>query len=121
MINPQKTYHLTDYLEILRRRVWFIVVPFVLVMAGVSVYAVFAPREYKATTLVLVTPQRVPEAFVHATVTAKIEERLQTIAQEVMSRTRLEQIITEMRLYESERKSMAPEEVEFSRNPAAYP
>jgi len=111
MINPQKTYHLTDYLEILRRRVWFIVVPFVLVMAGVSVYAVVAPREYKAGTLVLVTPQRVPEAFVQATVTAKIEERLQTIAQEVMSRTRLERVIAEMRLYENERKSMAPEEV----------
>lgn len=111
MINPEKSYNLADYLEILRRRIWFIVVPFVVVLLGISVYCLFAPREYKASTLVLVTPQRVPEAFVPTTVTARIEERLQTIAQEVMSRTRLEQIINEMRLYQKERKSMSAEEV----------
>lgn len=111
MINPEKSYNLTDYLEILRRRVWFIVVPFIIVLLGISVFVIFAPREYTASTLVLVTPQRVPEAFVPTTVTIRIEERLQTIAQEVMSRTRLEQIIKEMRLYEKERKSMSAEEV----------
>jgi len=111
MINPEKSYNMTDYLEILRRRIWFIVLPFIVVMLGISVYVIFAPREYKASTLVLVTPQRVPEAFVPTTVTAKIEERLQTIAQEVMSRTRLEQIINEMRLYEKERKKLSAEEV----------
>ncbi|MEN6464077.1 MAG: XrtA system polysaccharide chain length determinant [Syntrophaceae bacterium] len=111
MINPEKSYNMTDYLEILRRRVWFMVVPFIVVLLGISVYCIFAPREYKATTLVLVTPQRVPEAFVPTTVTARIEERLQTIAQEVMSRTRLEQIINEMRLYQKERKNMSAEEV----------
>lgn len=111
MINPEKSYNMTDYLEILRRRVWFMVVPFIVVLLGITVYVIFAPREYKASTLVLVTPQRVPEAFIPTTVTARIEERLQTIAQEVMSRTRLEQIIQEMRLYEKERKSMSAEEV----------
>jgi polysaccharide chain length determinant protein (PEP-CTERM system associated) len=111
MINPEKSYNMTDYLEILRRRIWFIVVPFIVVLLGVSIYVIFAPREYKASTLVLVTPQRVPEAFVPSTVTARIEERLQTIAQEVMSRTRLEQVINEMRLYEKERKRMPAEEV----------
>lgn len=111
MINPEKSYNLTDYLEILRRRVWYMVVPFIVVLLGISIYVIFAPREYTASTLVLVTPQRVPEAFVPTTVTIRIEERLQTIAQEVMSRTRLEQIIKEMRLYEKERKSMSAEEV----------
>jgi polysaccharide chain length determinant protein (PEP-CTERM system associated) len=111
MINPEKIYTLKDYMEIARRRIWYIVVPFLLVMLGISVYAIFAPREYKASTLVLVSPQRVPESYVQATVTSTIEERLQSIAQEVMSRTRLELIIKEMRLYEKERKALAPEEV----------
>lgn len=111
MINSEKTYTLSDYIEIARRRIWYIVVPFLLVMLGVSTYTIFAPREYKASTLVLVSPQRVPEAYVQATVTSTIEERLQSIAQEVMSRTRLEIIIKEMRLYEKERKQLAPEEV----------
>lgn len=117
MINTAKNYTFDEYLEILRRRIWYIIIPFVLVVAGASIYAITAPREYKASTLVLVSPQRVPEDFVRATVTSGVEERLQSIAQEVMSRTRLEKIITELRLYEKESKSLSKEEVvELMRN-----
>ena len=111
MINPAKSYSVGDYLEILRRRMWYIIIPFVLVAIGAVVYVIIAPREYKASTLVLVTPQRVPEAFIPSTVTSRIDERLQSIAQEVMSRTRLEQIMVELKLYEKERKSLSQEEV----------
>lgn len=111
MINPAKDFTLDEYLEILRRRMWYIIIPFVLVIAGASIYAIIAPREYKASTLVLVSPQSVPEDLVHATVTSRVEERLQSIAQEVMSRTRLETIMTEFRLYEKERKHLSKEEV----------
>ena len=111
MINPEKKITLDEYLEILRRRMWYIIIPFVLILAGATIYAITAPREYKASTLVLVSPQRVPEDFVRATVTSKVEERLQSIAQEVMSRTRLEKIITELRLYEKESKRLSKEEV----------
>ncbi len=111
MINPAKSYTFKDYVEILRRRLWYIVIPFILVACGAVVYIIVAPREYKASTLVLVTPQRVPESFVPTTVTSRIDERLQSIAQEVMSRTRLEQIISELKLYEKERKHLSQEEV----------
>lgn len=111
MINPGKTYTIDEYIEIMRRRIWFIIIPFLLIMIGGAIYATFAPRLYKASTLVLVSPQRVPEAFVPSTVTSKIEERLQSIAQEVMSRTRLEQIIGEFRLYEKEQKRLSREGV----------
>ena len=111
MINPAKAYTLAEYIEILRRRIWYIVIPFVLILTGASAYALFAPRQYKAGTLVLVSPQRIPEAFVQATVTSKVEERLQSIAQEVLSRTRLEQIMNDLNLYQKERKSLSREEV----------
>ena len=111
MINPAKTYTLYEYIEILRRRMWYIIIPFVLIVTGASLYAFTAKRQYKASTLVLVSPQRVPEAFVQATVTSKVEERLQSISQEVMSRTRLEQIIAEYRLYEKESVNRSREEV----------
>jgi uncharacterized protein involved in exopolysaccharide biosynthesis len=110
MINPAKNFTLDEYIEILRRRMWYVIIPFVLVMAGASIYAITAPREYKASTLVLISPQKVPTAFVQTTVTSQVEERLQSIAQEVMSRTSLEKIITELRLYEKERKSLSKEE-----------
>ncbi|MEI7635701.1 MAG: GNVR domain-containing protein [Syntrophus sp. (in: bacteria)] len=111
MINPAKAYTTAEYIEILRRRIWYIVIPFVLILTGASAYAIFAPRLYKASTLILVSPQRIPEAFVQATVTSKVEERLQSIAQEVLSRTRLEQIINDLNLYQKERKSLSRDEV----------
>ena len=111
MINPAKAYTFGEYIEILRRRIWYIIIPFILIVAGASAYAFFAPRQYKASTLVLVSPQKIPEAFVQATVTSKVEERLQSIAQEVLSRTRLEQIIGELKLYQKEQKTRSREEV----------
>jgi polysaccharide chain length determinant protein (PEP-CTERM system associated) len=111
MINPARSYNIDDYIEILRRRIWYLVIPFLVVIIGTVSYALFAPRLYKASTLVLVTPQKVPEAFVHPTVTSRIEERLQSIAQEVMSRTRLEQVINEFGLYKQESKTLAREEI----------
>ncbi len=111
MINPAKSYTIDEYIEILRRRIWHIIIPFLVVVLGTLCYLIFAPRYYKASTLILVSPQRVPEAFVQATVTSKVEERLQSIAQEVMSRTRLEQIISEQRLYEDKKRSLSSEEI----------
>ncbi len=111
MINPAKNYTLHEYLEIFRRRLWYVVIPFIVIVAVACVYALAAHRLYKASTLVLVSPQRVPEAFVQATVTSRVEERLQSIAQEVMSRTRLEQIITEYNLYESQAKRLPKEQL----------
>jgi uncharacterized protein involved in exopolysaccharide biosynthesis len=111
MINPSRSYNIDDYVEILRRRIWYLVIPFLLIMIGTVLYATFAPRIYKASTMILVTPQKVPEDFVRSTVTSGIEERLQSIAQEVMSRTRLEQVISELRLYQNESKKLTREEV----------
>ncbi len=111
MINPARAYNIDDYVEILRRRIWYLVIPFLLIMIGTASYVIFAPRLFKASTLVLVTPQKVPETFVHPTVTSRIEERLQSISQEVMSRTRLEQIINDFGLYQNESKNLSREEI----------
>jgi polysaccharide chain length determinant protein (PEP-CTERM system associated) len=111
MINPGKPFNIHDYLEIFLRRVFYFIIPFVLILAGAGLYAFMVPKEYRATTLILVTPQKVPEDFVRPTVTARIEDRLQSIGQEIMSRTRLEQVIEEFKLYQGEGKSLRREEI----------
>ncbi|MDO9350083.1 MAG: Wzz/FepE/Etk N-terminal domain-containing protein, partial [Deltaproteobacteria bacterium] len=90
MINPEKSFDIHDYIEIFWRRIWYIAIPFVLILSGAVIYAVTSPKEYRSATLILVTPQKVPESFIRPTVTSKIEDRLQSIGQEIMSRTRLE-------------------------------
>ena len=111
MINTEKSFDVHDYIEIFLRRVWYIVIPFIVVLAAATLYAFYLPKMYQATTLILVTPQKVPEAFVRSTATSRIEDRLQSIGQEIMSRTRLEQVIQEFKLYSEEAKSLSLEEI----------
>lgn len=57
------------------------------------------PNIYRSSTLILITPQRVPANFVAPTVTSGIADRINAISQEILSRTRLESIIKEFGLY----------------------
>ena len=105
MINPGSSYNINDYKEIFLRRKLYFVIPFILIFTAAVLWAALAPRKYQASTLVLVTPQRVPADLVRSTVTAGIIERLNSISQEIMSRTRLERIIDELKLYQGEQKT----------------
>ena len=111
MINTEKSLDINDYTEIFLRRVWYIVIPFIVIMAAATLYAFLLPKMYRATTLIFVSAQKVPESFVRPTVTSKIQDRLQSISQEIMSRTRLEQVISEFKLYSEEAKSLSREEI----------
>ena len=111
MINTEKSFDIHDYTEIFLRRIWYIVIPFIVIMAVATLYALSLPKMYRATTLILVTPQKVPDTFVRPTVTSRIEDRLQSIGQEIMSRTRLELVIAEFKLYPEEAKSLSREEI----------
>lgn len=93
------------------QRKWYILAPFALVCAGTITWASWLPNLYRSETVILVVPQRVPDTYVRATVTSPIEDRLQSISPEILSRTRLEQIIHEFDLYPELRKTRAMEEV----------
>jgi polysaccharide chain length determinant protein (PEP-CTERM system associated) len=108
--NPEKLLGIHDYLEIGFRRKWYIIVPFVISVAiSFGVYK-YLPKVYKATTLILVQPQSVPENYVRPTITDTVINRLNTIGQEIMSRTRLEKVIEEFNLYAEFRKKVPMEE-----------
>jgi polysaccharide chain length determinant protein (PEP-CTERM system associated) len=111
MINTEKSFDIHDYTEIFLRRIWYIVIPFIVILVAAILYAFSLPKVYRAATLILVTPQKVPDTFVRPTVTSRIEDRLQSIGQEIMSRTRLEQVIAEFKLYPEAAKSLSREEI----------
>jgi polysaccharide chain length determinant protein (PEP-CTERM system associated) len=108
---PGKQYTPEALLEIAWRRKWLIVVPAVVIAASVAVYAKRLPNRYRSETLIRVVPQRIPEKYVGPTVTTKIEDRLQAIKEQTMSRTRLERIIEEFNLYPSARKTGIMEDI----------
>ncbi len=110
-MEPPKPFNIHDYVQIGLRRKWYIIIPLVCsVFISVGVYK-FLPKIYKATTLILVQPQSVPESYVRPTVTATVMDRLNTISQEILSRTRLEKVIQEFNLYEELRKKVPMEVV----------
>ena len=100
---PGRQYSFETLVEIARRRKWLIVLPAIVIAAAAAVVIQRLPNVYRSETLILVVPQRVPESYVRSTVTARIEDRLQAISQQILSRTRLEQIITDFNLYPRER------------------
>lgn len=57
------------------------------------------PPSYRASTVILVESSRVPAHYVTTTVTMSLQERLQTIEQEITSRRNLELILRELNLY----------------------
>jgi polysaccharide chain length determinant protein (PEP-CTERM system associated) len=100
---PGKQYTFDSLMQVAWRRKWLILLPAVLVGAiGVAIVASL-PNLYRSETLILVVPQRVPESYVRSTVTARIEDRLQAISQQILSRTRLEQVVQDFNLYAKER------------------
>jgi polysaccharide chain length determinant protein (PEP-CTERM system associated) len=108
---PGKRYQPNDIAKAAWRRRWFFLIPFATVLAGAVFYVNRMPDRYRSETLILVVPQRVPESYVRSTVTSRIEDRLQTISQQIMSRTRLERIVQDFDLYQDDRQQMPMQDV----------
>jgi len=84
---------LDDYMKILRRRWWIVLIPAVLGPALAFGLALVLPEKYTSQTLVLVRQQSVPEAYVRSVVTDQLNQRLATMKEQILSRTRLQPII----------------------------
>jgi len=90
-----------------RRRKWLGILVFILPLTAAVAMIVALPDLYESSALVMVERQQVPEAFVRPTVTSELETRIHSISQEILSRSRLESLVTRMGLY-PELKDRAP-------------
>jgi polysaccharide chain length determinant protein (PEP-CTERM system associated) len=88
-----------EYLQVPLRRPFHVAVPFVFgVLASIAALYV-VPAKYKSSTLILVEAEKMPESFVTSVATERVSRRLQTVRQEVLSRTRLETVLKELNPY----------------------
>jgi polysaccharide chain length determinant protein (PEP-CTERM system associated) len=106
-----RTYTPDEILRIVVQRRWLVLVPFALGVAAAPILARFAPERYRSEALILVIPQQVPDSYVKSTVSETVEQRLPAITDQILSRSRLEQIIQEMNLYKAERSRDVMENV----------
>ncbi len=105
------TIDIRKYLFVLKRRAVLSITIFLTVLSVGVAYCLWWPPIYQATCLVLVQPQKVPTELVKASVTTKIQERLQIITQQVLSRSRLMEIIERFNLYPHLRDKLTPDEL----------
>ena len=90
-----------DYWAIVRRRRWWILIPLFVTWLAVWGISWLLPNTYQSETLILLEQQNVPNQYVVPNVNASIQDRLQAISQQVLSRTRLQAIIDRFHLYPS--------------------
>lgn len=86
------------------RRRGLIIAVFAIVFLLTTDVAFVLPRAYRSSSLILVTPQRLPASYVTSTVTSSIQDRIQSITQQILSRTSLEKIIKDFNLYPDTRQ-----------------
>ncbi|MGH7486216.1 MAG: Wzz/FepE/Etk N-terminal domain-containing protein, partial [bacterium] len=91
----------SDYMAMLRRR-WVLIVVLAAV-GGPLAYGIsrFLPDRYKSQTLVLVEQPAIPQSIVASLDTADLSQRLASMQQQILSRSRLEPIIRQFGLYGS--------------------
>jgi len=101
---------LAHYMQIVRRRhIHFLVLLFLvwLLIWGASW---LLPVQYKSGTLILVEQPSMPKNYVVPNVTDDLQNRLQSITQQILSRTRLLLIIDKLHLYQDGRHKFTQDE-----------
>lgn len=93
-----------------RRRVPILVTATVLFLASVAV-AYLWPPVYKSTATILIEEQEIPADIVRSTISSYADQRIETIKQQVMTRSTLLKFIEEFGLYSNMRKTSSTEEV----------
>jgi polysaccharide chain length determinant protein (PEP-CTERM system associated) len=69
----------------------------------------FVPAKYRSETVILIEQQKVPEHYVEANVPADLQLRLQSMSQQILSRTRLLKLIDEFQLYRTKGSGVDPD------------
>jgi len=91
--NALAELNLADYLEIARRRRWWIILSALGLLVTATIVALRLPNIYRAETVILVNSAEVPDKYVPTIVTADITARLATLQQQVLSPTRLKKLV----------------------------
>jgi succinoglycan biosynthesis transport protein ExoP len=98
------------YWKILQRRRWYLIIP--LFATWVLVYAVswVVPSVYRSGTLILVEESSLSKSVAGVN-DSDLQDRLDSITQQVLSRTRLLRIIDHLNLYPKKRARMSPDDL----------
>src|SRR2546426_1121122 len=111
MEDRRNTSGLDVLLEVWSRHKWLATLVFTGPFVVTVSLAIALPNLYRSTATLLLERPQVSETFVKSSVTSELETRMQTISQEILSRSRLQDLMIRFDLYPEFRKRVSPEEV----------
>ena len=99
---PRRTLDVEDYIDILRRHKGWIFGPFLLILVASVVGVYLWPDQYRSEALIQVKPQKVAQALVQSVVSQDLTEEINTMTNQILSRSVLTSIIRNFDLYKRE-------------------
>ncbi len=103
-------FDLPRYLGMVRRRHMQFLIPLLLGWLAVWGASWVLPSRYRSGTLILVEQPTMPKDYVTPNVNDDLQDRLRSITQQILSRTRLLHIIDELNLYADEHGRLTPDD-----------
>jgi|SoiMethySBSTD1v2_1073268.scaffolds.fasta_scaffold03621_6 polysaccharide chain length determinant protein (PEP-CTERM system associated) len=93
----------SEYLKILRRRKWMLILPIIAITTAVAYVVYRLPDVYESETLIVVRPSNLPTSVVTGVSEDTMTRQLTAINQVVASRSSLEPLVNKYDLYRVER------------------
>jgi polysaccharide biosynthesis transport protein len=103
-------FDVQHYLGIARRRPLHFLIPAFLGWLAVWGISWLLPASYKSSTLILVEEATMPKDYVVPNINEDLQERLQSMTEQILSRTRLHHIIEGMNLYQKKGSRLSADE-----------
>ncbi|MDF0651208.1 MAG: Wzz/FepE/Etk N-terminal domain-containing protein [Nitrospira sp.] len=113
-VSPQTSgpgMSLKDYIAAFHRRRKLILLTGLGLLVVSLTLAFLWPPTYKSTATILIEEQEIPSDLVRSTITSYADQRIETIKQQVMSRTTLWKVVEQFDLYHDQRKNSPTEEI----------
>ena len=92
-----------DYLDILWRRKYWVIIPAILLSIASVVVVLLLPPTYKSEGTILIESQEIPHDLVRSTVTSYADQRIEVIKQKLMTTSRIMALVKKYNLYSDER------------------
>lgn len=90
-----------DYLGMARRHKWLLILPPVLLCVTAYLVSLLIPNRYASTTQVLVQAQSVPTTIVQPIIDGQLNDRLASMKEQILSRSRLQPIVEQFGLFDN--------------------
>jgi succinoglycan biosynthesis transport protein ExoP len=100
-----------EFLQMFKRSKWHIMLPTLAVGIAVAYVVIKLPDMYESKTLLTLKPAQISTKVVESLTEEDLSQRLQTMNQEILSRSTLEPMVSKYKLFESEKISGMPTEL----------